>query len=458
VNLTAADNRIDHSRIHILKPGEPAAGLVVYWMSRDQRVRDNWALLYAQEQARLLRTPLAVVFCLVPEFLGATLRQYDFMLRGLEQVEQNLARKDIPFFLLRGEPSQVLPVFLKKHNAGSLITDFDPLKVKQRRRKSVSRAIDIAFYEVDSHNIVPCRVASQKQEYGAYTLRPKLRNLLPHYLTEFPAIKRHPYRMLGRTVPTDWRAVRHALEIDASVGEVDWIKPGEKEAARALRRFVKVKLDRYAADRNDPNLDGQSRLSPYLHFGQLSAQRVALEVMNARVGETAREDFLEELIVRRELSDNFCFYNHDYDSPRCFPGWAKKTLSLHGKDKREYVYTLRKLELGRTHDDLWNAAQLAMVKQGTMHGYLRMYWAKKILEWTRSPQVAMKFAIYLNNKYQLDGRDPNGYAGIAWSIGGVHDRPWGERRIFGMVRYMNYNGCKTKFDVKGYIQKVNRLT
>jgi deoxyribodipyrimidine photo-lyase len=329
------------------------------------------------------------------------------------------------------------------------------LKVKQRWRTSVSRAIDIPFYEVDSHNIVPCRVASQKPEYGAYTLRPKLRKLLPHYLTEFPVVERHPYRMQGRIVPTDWRAVRHALELDASVGEVDWIKPGEGAAARALRRFVKAKLNRYATDRNDPNLDGQSRLSPYLHFGQLSAQRIALEVMKASVGESSREDFLEELIVRRELSDNFCFYNNDYDSPRCFPGWAQKTLSMHGNDEREYVYTLRNLELGRTHDDLWNAAQLEMVKRGTMHGYLRMYWAKKILEWTRSPRVAMKFAIYLNNKYQLDGRDPNGYAGIAWSIGGVHDRPWGERKIFGMVRYMNYNGCRKKFDVKEYIEKVN---
>jgi deoxyribodipyrimidine photo-lyase len=197
-------------------------------------------------------------------------------------------------------------------------------------------------------------------------------------------------------------------------------------------------------------------LSPYLHFGQLSAQRVALEVMNAAVGEASREAFLEELIVRRELSDNFCFYNKDYDAPQGFPAWAQKTLSLHGKDKREHVYTLRQLEEGRTHDDLWNAAQLAMVKRGTMHGYLRMYWAKKILEWTRSPGVAMKIAIHLNDKYELDGRDPNGYAGIAWSIGGVHDRPWGERRIFGMVRYMNYNGCKKKFNVRAYVEKVNR--
>ena len=455
MNLHDADSHIDPSRIHTLRPGDPATGPVIYWMSRDQRVRDNWALLYAQEQARRLRAPLAVVFCLVPDFLGATLRQYDFMFRGLEEVECVFASKNIRFFLLKGEPGQVLPAFLRKHNAGSLVTDFDPLKIKQRWKRAVSRAIGVPFQEVDSHNIVPCRVASPKQEYGAYTLRPKLRNLLPHYLTEFPAIKRHPYLFAGKTARTDWSAVRRSLALDESVSAVDWIKPGEEAAIRALKRFVRGKLDRYAADRNDPNLDGQSRLSPYLHFGQLSAQRIALEVMKARVNETSREAFLEEIIVRRELSDNFCFHNKDYDTHRCFPPWAQKTLALHGKDRREYVYTLRELEESRTHDDLWNAAQMMMVKQGTMHGYLRMYWAKKILEWTRSPRVAMKIAIRLNDKYQLDGRDPNGYAGIAWSIGGVHDRPWGERRIFGMVRYMNYNGCKSKFDVKGYVEKVN---
>jgi len=458
VNLPYASSRIDPSRIHILRPGEPAAGPVVYWMSRDQRVRDNWALLYAQEQARRQRVPLIVVFCLAPDFLGASFRQYEFMLRGLEEVEQDLARKNMPFFLLAGEPAQVLPAFLRKQGARSLVTDFDPLKIKRRWKNTVSRAIDIPFHEVDSHNIVPCRAASPKQEYGAYTLRPKIQKLLPHYLTEFPPIKRHPHRRDGRTVSPDWRAVRRTLELNASIGEVDWITPGEGAAARALRRFVNGKLDRYGLERNDPNLDGQSRLSPYLHFGQLSAQRVALEVMKANVNEESREAFLEELIVRRELSDNFCFYNTHYDTPRCFPAWAQKSLSLHRKDRREYAYTLRELEEGRTHDDLWNAAQQAMVKRGTMHGYLRMYWAKKILEWTRSPETAMKIAVMLNDRYQLDGRDPNGYAGIAWSIGGVHDRPWGERTVFGMVRYMNYNGCRRKFDVNAYVEKLKKIS
>jgi len=426
-------------------------------MSRDQRVRDNWALLHAQELALYYRSPLAVVFCLTPKFLGATARQYGFMLHGLEEVEHDLAAKGIPFFLLTGEPRTILPSFLKKHAVARLVTDFDPLKIKRAWKKAVAGAIRIPFHEVDAHNIVPCWTASPKREYGAYTLRPKLQRLLPSYLTEISHIGKHPHLWPGRTIKTDWRDVRRRLTIDSTVGEVSWIGPGERAALRLLKRFLATKLDRYNDDRNDPNRDGQSNLSPYLHFGQLSAQRVALEVLHADLRESSREAFLEELIVRRELSDNFCFYGPDYDNPNGFPAWAKKTLAQHGKDRREYVYTVCEFEEGRTHDDLWNAAQLEMVKRGKMRGYLRMYWAKKILEWTRSPADAMKIAIYLNDKYELDGRDPNGYAGIAWSIGGVHDRPWGTRQIFGMVRYMSYNGCRSKFDVKAYIAFVKGL-
>jgi len=209
--------------------------------------------------------------------------------------------------------------------------------------------------------------------------------------------------------------------------------------------------------RNDPVADGQSNLSPYLHFGQISAQRVALEVENASVDKASRDTFLEELIVRRELADNFCFYTPQYDKFEGFPAWARKTLNAHRKDRRAYSYTLQQFEYAKTHDELWNAAQTEMVKRGKMHGYMRMYWAKKILEWTGSPEKAMETAIYLNDLYGLDGRDPNGYTGIAWSIGGVHDRAWNERPIFGKIRYMSYNGCKSKFDVKRYIQHIHSL-
>jgi deoxyribodipyrimidine photo-lyase len=182
-----------------------------------------------------------------------------------------------------------------------------------------------------------------------------------------------------------------------------------------------------------------------------------LEVSEAHVDKQSRETFLEELVVRRELSDNFCFYNSNYDNFRGFPEWARKTLDIHRGDAREYHYTAEQLECAETHDDLWNAAQTEMVKRGKMHGYMRMYWAKKILEWTESPEMAMEVAVYLNDRYELDGRDPNGYAGIAWSIGGVHDRAWNERPVFGKIRYMSYNGCKTKFNVKEYLKLIRSL-
>ena len=241
------------------------------------------------------------------------------------------------------------------------------------------------------------------------------------------------------------------------MAEVSWIKPGEGAAQRALRRFLREGLRSYDEARNDPTVDGQSNLSPFLHFGHISAQRVPLEVRDSDVVGEPRDAFLEERIVRRELSDNFCFYNEDYDRFEGFPTWAQTTLKQHGGDRREYTYTLGQFESAGTHDELWNAAQMEMAKTGKMHGYMRMYWAKKILEWTESPEEALKIAMFLNDKYELDGRDPNGYVGCAWSIGGVHDRAWFERPVFGKIRYMSYNGCRSKFDVDSYVAKSGRL-
>jgi deoxyribodipyrimidine photo-lyase len=249
----------------------------------------------------------------------------------------------------------------------------------------------------------------------------------------------------------DWEGVLTKLKIDRDVPEVDWIRAGEGAARRALSAFVKRKLPLYDEMRNDPSKDGQSHLSPYVHFGQLAAQRIALEVRKAAAPSSSKDSFLEELVVRRELSDNFCYYNPHYDTFQGFPDWAKTTLDLHRKDRREYLYSLEEFEHAKTHDDAWNAAQKEMVLRGKMHGYMRMYWGKKILEWTESPEDALKIAIYLNDTYELDGRDPNGYVGIAWSIGGVHDRAWKERAVFGKIRYMNYKGLKSKFDIGKYI-------
>jgi deoxyribodipyrimidine photo-lyase len=237
---------------------------------------------------------------------------------------------------------------------------------------------------------------------------------------------------------------------------VEWIKPGYKNGMKMFENFLENKIKTYNDDRNNPNLGAVSNLSPYLHFGQISAQRVAFET-NEIIRNDKKDSFLEELIVRKDLADNFCYFNQYYDNINGFPNWAQESHKIHIKDKREYIYTRHQLEYSQTHDPLWNAAQEEMVKTGKMHGYLRMYWAKKILEWTHTPEDAMEIAIYLNDKYELDGRDPNGYTGIAWSIGGVHDRPWFTHTIFGKIRYMSFNGCKSKFDVVGYINKIKEI-
>ncbi len=256
-----------------------------------------------------------------------------------------------------------------------------------------------------------------------------------------------------RTEPTDWEAVAKSLKMVDLAPQFDLVKAGEAEALKAQQIFISDKLTFYPEHRNDPTLEGQSGLSPYLHFGQLSPQRLAYEVEASNSPRNAKDAFLEELITRRELSDNFCYYNPDYDSTRGFPKWAMKTLSDHLADTREHIYALHELESAETHDPLWNAAQMEMLFRGRMHGYLRMYWAKKIFEWSVSPEEALSSAIYLNDKYELDGRDPNGYAGCAWSIGGLHDRPWPERLIYGKIRFMSYSGADRKFDVEKYISK-----
>jgi deoxyribodipyrimidine photo-lyase len=250
----------------------------------------------------------------------------------------------------------------------------------------------------------------------------------------------------------DWKKALRSIPQLKNHPEVQ-PKPGGVEAMKTLRDFIAEKLPKYSEARNDPNIDGQSNLSPYLHFGQISAQRVALEVSSSSVNQGVKESYLEELIVRRELSDNFLLYNEFYDSFWCLPPWSQKTIDEHRGDRRDYVYRLDELEFADTHDKLWNAAQRQLLRTGKMHGYMRMYWAKKILEWSASPEEAFEAATTLNDRYELDGRDPNGYAGIAWSLGGLHDRAWGERVVFGKVRYMSHRGCRSKFDVDSYVTK-----
>lgn len=449
---------IDNRRIRQLNNFNiESKGPILYWMSRDQRAVDNWALIFAQKLAIEQKRPFCVVFCLADSFLGANIRHYLFMLKGLKETSENLNKKDIPLQIIIGNPNDTLPLFIEKNNISAIISDFDPLRIKREWKNKILEKIKIPFYEVDAHNIVPSWIASNKKEFSARTFRIKINKFLSEFLTDYPELICHPFNSNIKKLELEIEKIIHRLKIDKTVPEVNNILPGEKNALKTLKKFLREKIEQYPDGRNNPNFDNLSNLSPYLHFGQISAQRTALEVLGCDCSKKAKDVFLEELIVRRELSDNFCYYEDNYDNFYGFPEWAQETLNKHKKDKRVYLYTLEDFEKGNTHDKLWNSAQMEMVLKGKMHGYLRMYWAKKILEWSESPEMAIKTAIYLNDKYELDGRDPNGYTGIAWSIGGVHDRPWQERDIFGKIRYMSYNGCQRKFDIEKYIKNIQAL-
>jgi deoxyribodipyrimidine photo-lyase len=447
---------LNADRIRPLREAQPANHHtpVVFWVQRDRRVRDNWALLHAQHIALERKAPLRVVFCLVPEFLGATIRQYDALLKGLEEFEHDLHLLGIGFDVLTGSPPDVLPPWLDAVQAQHLITDFEPLRIKNQWLQAVVDSTSIGIDQVDAHNVVPVWIASQKREFGAYTLRPKIHRLLPTFLEDFPAVRKHPFETPIHAM--DWQALRATLRVNTAVEPVSWFIPGERAGRKALDHFMQ-RLALYGEGRNDPNKAAQSGLSPWFHFGQLAPQRAALAAREAVANDPtiapSAEAFLEELIVRRELADNFTFTTDAYDAFEGFPDWAQQTLNKHRSDQRDYVYSLHQWERAETHDPLWNAAQREMMLTGKMHGYMRMYWAKKILEWSESPEEALSTAIVLNDRYELDGRDPNGYCGIAWSIGGLHDRAWFERPVYGKIRYMNSSGAAKKFDVPHYIAR-----
>ena len=439
-------------RMRHLREGSFNGKSVLYWMVRDKRANDNWALIEAQKIAIDNNVPLEVCFNINNNYSESNLRQYEFLFKGLQEVEKTLDDLDINFHLLLGPTYIKLPEFIEKNKVGHLITDFSPLKVYKNRLKKVFENTQIPISQVDAHNIIPAWITSDKKEFAAYTIRPKIKKLLPEYLTEIPKIKKHPIKNKNSSKDILWGKILKSLDLDESVKPIDWIKPGEINAKTHLSKLKSHLID-YNLQRNDPNLKKLSNMSPYFHFGQIAPQRVAFEIKNSTLPFEDKEAFLEEMIVRRELADNFCLYEKNYDFFDGFHAWAQKTLNEHRNDEREFIYSPGEFESAETHDELWNAAQNEMIIRGKMHGFMRMYWAKKILEWSPSPEIAQQTAIELNDKYQIDGRDPNGYTGIAWSIGGVHDRAWFERPVYGKVRYMNFNGCKRKFNVKSYIEK-----
>ena len=438
-------------RMHVLKEAPAGAGPVLSWMHRDLRAADNWGLTHARLEALRLGRPVAAVFCLARDFGHATAAHFDFLLQGLAETAETLRQANIPLLALRGEPGSEVAAFARSMDAALVVTDFDPLRIKRRWIAGLLDSCALPVHEVDSRNIVPARVATDRREYMAKTIRPRIRRRLHEFLDEFPALPPHPHPWPGAAPQADFQTMRADLSAMTQTPRDFLVEPGEAAGRRLLAEFLQKRLSGYL-DRNDPNRDVCSNLSAHLHFGMISAQRVVLEVMSRRLSGEHVDSFLEELVVRRELSDNFCLHTPNYDSEAGFPAWARETLHRHRKDPRPAIYSPDELEGCRTHDPLWNAAQAQMVRCGKMHGYLRMYWAKKILEWSPSAGDAMRAAILLNDRYSLDGRDSNGYTGIAWSIGGVHDRGWTERPVFGKIRYMNLAGARRKFDVDRFVR------
>lgn len=449
------------SRVRALSNTDNLRGdSVIYVMSRDQRVQDNHALLAAQQKAIELKLPLAVCFVLYEVGAKRAREHYDFMLQGLNIVEQSLKSFDIPFIMLIGEPVHRLIAAFGHFRPAGVYFDFSPLQAPRNLQQKIAEIYPV--YCVDTHNIVPAWQASNKQEVGARTLRPKIHKILDNYLIEPPKLTVHPYKWPD-TGLLNIGQLKDRIEQELANlkynGTLISQKSGEIAAHEHLENFISTKLPNYALNRNNPSNNCTSGLSPYLHFGQISSLRVMLEIQNSLVNNSALQPdadaLLEEMVIRKELSDNFCYYNQNYLNLSGAPNWAQATLAKHANDPRQYLYSLKQLEAADTHDPAWNAAQRQLTTTGHMHGYMRMYWAKKVLEWSESAEIAMQTLIYLNDFYSLDGGDPNGYVGILWSVAGLHDRPWGERPIYGNVRSMVYGGLKRKFDIQKYVDYNN---
>jgi deoxyribodipyrimidine photo-lyase len=427
-------------RVTVRRPGpaNPDGRAILYWMQRAQRGADNPALDLAIEWGNRLGKPVVVTLALIPDYPHASLRHYQFMVEGLPDLAGELAKRRVGFLIRRGADAEVARV-ANEVEAALVVGDENPLREMERWREQVARRVRVPFWTVDADVIVPTSLL-EKEQYAARTIRPRMARQLPWFLVASKEpVARVPWvtpARLSSLAPGD--ALLEGLGIDRRVNAVPGCRGGRKEGRRLLTRFIRRRLAGYDTGRNDPALDATSHLSPYLHFGQLGPREVALAVRESGAPPADRDAYLEQLIVRRELAINFVRYNPRYDRLDGCEPWARATLARHRHDTRDRVYSERALEQAETHDPLWNAAQRQMVDTGWMHGYLRMYWAKKILEWTRSPERAMAVAVTLNDRYQLDGRDPNGYAGIAWAIGGKHDRAWGpERPVFGTIRYMS---------------------
>jgi deoxyribodipyrimidine photo-lyase len=429
-------------------------------MQRAQRALDNPALDVAVEVANTLRQSVVIFFAPVPFYPHANLRHYAFLAQGIPDIAERARKRGIGF-VLRTYPGHSLLKFCDEVKASIVIGDENPIREPRAWREAAAKTLTGPLWTVDADVIVPSKLL-EKEQYAARIIRPRLQSRLEQFLSLSgnPNAKvewERPRSLSGLPDDDSIDITAGWKRLDRSVQPVDSFRGGTSEALRLLDEFVTHKLAHYPETHGKPEIDGTSRLSPYLHFGHIGPHTVMRAVQKSKAPQTAKEDYINQFFTWRELSINFVHFNPLYDSIECAPDWAHKTLAAHARDLRPILYTRDQFEAAETHDHLWNAAQLQMLHTGWMHNYMRMYWAKKILEWSPSPAVAWQTALYLNDKYFLDGRDPDGYAGVAWAMGGKFDRPWFERPIFGTIRWMSGDSAPKKFDAKKYIRQMYDL-
>ena len=432
---------------------------VVYWMQESMRAYENPALEYAIRWANDLETYCVVVFTLIDDFPEANLRHYKFLIEGLKEAADRITERGLKFLLLHGPRAEKIAGFVKEHDVAAVVTDRAYTRLERKWRSDAAEKLEVPLVQVEGNVIVPVETASDKQEYAARTIRKKIMGKVEQFSAETTETKPDKpskrVHLSGDMALDSVDGVLDQLKVDRDVKPVDEFIGGTTEARNRLTNFLRSDLKGYADGRLGPAEDATSHLSPYLHFGHISPCEVYRKVNEGSAPKSDREGYIEEVVVRRELAHNFVFYAPDtYDSLEAVPDWAQETMEKHEKDDRPHHYTREQLENGETDDEAWNAAMKEMRERGYLPNYMRMYWGKQIITYTNTYQYAYETTLYLNNKYFMDGRDPNSYTNVLWLFG-LHDRGWTERDVFGKLRTMTRGGLDRKYDVEGYIKRVN---